>query len=70
MREHERREQFHDRLREEWRTEDERDEYLRRRSEANREKQDVRQKDAAHAKEARLSAKRERMERYRASILP
>ncbi len=70
MKEHERRENFHERLREEWRAEDEHAEHLRRRSEAGREKQSVRQREADRTKDARLSAKQERREKYRASILP
>ena len=70
MKEHERREEFHDRLRSEWRTEDERAERLRRQSEANRENQNIRQRQADTARDARLSVKRERGEKYRASILP
>ena len=70
MKEHERREDFHDRLRSEWRTEDERAERLRRQSETNRQKQSVRQQQAENARDARLSAKQERKEKYRASILP
>jgi hypothetical protein len=70
MKEHERREDFHERLREEWRTEDERAENHRIRSEASREKQSVRQQKAHRAKEARLSVKQEQREKYRASILP
>lgn len=70
MVEHGRREEFHDRLREEWRNEKERAERLRRRSEAIREKEEIRQRQAERAKDARLSAKLERREKYRASILP
>ena len=70
MKEHERREDFHERLREEWQTEDERAENHRRRSEVSREKQSVRQQKAHRAKEARLSVKQEQREKYRASILP
>ena len=70
MKEHERREEFHEKLRKEWRTEDERAEYYRRQSEASRERQSTRQQEADRAKHARLSAKQERREKYRASILP
>lgn len=65
-----RREEFHERLREEWRTEDERVEFLRQRNEANREKASKRQQDQEQIKQARFSAKQERLEKYRASILP
>ena len=70
MKENERREEFHEKLRKEWRTEDERAEYYRRQSEASRERQSTRQREADRAKDARLSAKQERREKYRASILP
>lgn len=70
MKEHERREEFHERLRKEWRTEDERAKHLRQQSEANREKQNVRRRNADRAKEERISAKQERFGKYRASILP
>ena len=70
MKEHERREEFHERLREEWRTEDERAEHLRRQSEANREMQTKRQQEVERAKDARLSVQQERSGKYRASILP